>query len=281
MRRRGHCPPSFPPLILLSMVVLVSLGGCRKAPPAAEIPVDLEGSSIGRRDTVYATFHAHEELLEPNLRALLDSIDAYVAAEDTECFRMPDLTRCDVGELCGLDADPAGIASVAHAEVLPGPVSSYLPAFFHEDWSEVFPGTFLDFELVEETDREAFLAGERALYTFSCGAAIDAVLDQASYYAIYHMRRIDDWDGTGEPLVLVRSYIPEPATTNTDNATMDQLYSMQLLVPTHGGADTLRLLSSWSGLVIGDLTVGDAFNLACPSIRENFTDLQAWTEAQR
>jgi len=267
-------------LLALALCALALGSGCRKAPPAAEIPTNPEGSSIGHRDTVFATFHAHAELVEPNLRALLESVDGYVAAGDTECFRLPDLTACDISDFCELERDPAGIASVAHAEIMPGAVSTYLPAFFHDDWNEVFPGTFLDFELVEETDRAAFLAGEAELYHFSCGVAIDAVLDQASYYAVYHVRQIPDWDGTGEPLLMMRSYIPEPAVTNTDTASMDQLYSMQLLAPANGGADTLRILSSWSGLVIGDLTVGDAFNLACPNIRENFTDLQDWVAAR-
>ncbi len=267
-------------LLAAAAVLLIGSSlGCRKAPPPEEIPVDL--TQLATSDTVYGTFHRHDEILEPSLRALLGRMDEYVDEGTGECFRMPDLTACDLADFCEYTRDPTDIASVTHAQVMDAPVEDLVAAVLHADLAVVYPNTFLDYEVVEETDRDAFLAGEKHLFSYTYACAIDAVLDQASYYNVMQVRRIPDWDGTGQPLVLVRAYMPEPAATNLDTSTLEQQYSMEIMAPYGDGTQSVRLLSSWSGLKMGDISVSDAFGMACSNVKTNFTDMANWVEENK
>ncbi len=273
-----HRPP-LPLSAAVTLLLLLSLLGCRKAPPPEEIPVDL--GQLASAETVYGTFHAHDEILEPALRGLLERMAEYVDEGTDECFRMPDLTNCDLNDFCEYAQDPAEIASVTHAQVMDAPVEDLLVAVLHQDLAVVYPNTFLDYEVVEETDRTAFLAGDRNLFSYTYACAIDAVLDQASYYNVMQVRRIPDWDGTGHPLVMMRAYMPEPAATNLDTSTLEQQYSLEIMAPHGDGTQSLRLLSSWSGLMMGDISVSDAFGMACSNVRTNFSDMQNWVDDNR
>ena len=152
------------------------------------------------------------------------------------------------------------------------------PSVLHADLAVVYPNTFLDYEVVEETDRTAFLAGDNNLFSYTYACAIDAVLDQASYYNVMQVRRFPDWDGSGHPLVLMRAYMPEPATTNLDTSSLGQQYSLEIMAPYGDGSQSIRLLSSWSGLMMGDISVSDAFGMACSNVRTNFSDMQNWVD---
>ena len=275
--RRSPAPVVGALLLLLSLIALVT--GCRKAPPPEEIPVDL--GALNATETVYGTVHSHRELLEPALRGLLATTQDYLDSGSDDCFRMPDVTACDLKDFCEYDRDPTGIASVAQAEMMDASVEELVAAVLHEDLVVVYSNTFLDYEVVEETDREAFLSGEADLFTFTYTCAIDAVLDQAAYYNVMQVRRIPDWDGTGHPLVVVRAYMPEPATTNLDTSSLEQQFSLEVMAPTGDGPRSLRLLSSWSGLKMGDITVSDAFGMACSNVKTNFSDMQKWVEDER
>lgn len=275
-----HRPHAAPLLSAAAVLLLfVSPLGCRKAPPPEGVPVEL--GQAATTDTVYGTFHSHDEILEPNLAALIERMQEYVDEGTDECFRMADLNACDLKDFCEYDRDPTDIASVAHAQVMDAPVESLVAAVLHEDLVVVYPNTFLDYSVVEETDREAFLAGDKELFSYTYTCAIDAVLDQASYYNVMQVRRIPDWDGTGHPLIVVRAYMPEPAATNLDTSTLEQQYSLEIMAPHGDGTQSLRLLSSWSGLKMGDISVSDAFGMACSNVRTNFTDMQNWVDANR
>jgi len=263
---------------LLALVLLASATGCRKAPPAQEIPIDLE--ALDADVTVYSAFHAHVEILCPALEAMVTTSDEYIAGGEDECFRVPDLTTCDLAGMCGLELDPTDIASVAHAQVMDAPTSTFEALFPRDDWEDIYPGTFIDYELVEDSGLDAWAAGEQDLCTYTYGCAIDAILDQVSYYNVSHLRRIPDWNGTDEPALLLRGYLPEPGVANTDTTTLEQQYSLEIYVPTEDGTQTLRTLISWSAMKIGDLEISDAFNMACGNYKKNFDNLDTWLADQ-
>jgi hypothetical protein len=261
-------------IVLLPLLAVVVAPGCRKAPPAEEIPIDME--ALTGDVTVYSAFHSHVEILQPAIDAMVATSDEYVAGGTDECFRVPDLTPCDLAEMRTQELDPTGIASVAHAQVMDAPTSSFEALFPRDDWEDVYPGTFLDYEIVEDTGLEAWAAGEQDLCTFTYGCAVDAILDQVSYYNVSHLRRIPDWNGTGQPVLLLRGYLPEPGIANTDTTTLDQQYSLEIYTPTEDGSQTLRTLISWSAMKIGDLEISDAFNMACGNYKKNFDNLETW-----
>ncbi len=266
-------------LVLVMLGVTMLSGGCRKAPPPEEIPV-VEGI-LDQEVGVYASFYLHPELLATSLQGTMDLIQDYVDSGSEDCFRFPNLNAHDVNSLYTLDGDASEITSVGHAQILEGPVSDYEAALLQADWAELFPGTFKDYLTVDQQGVDEYLAGERELCAFGYSATIDAVLAEAWYYYINQLRRIPDWGGTGYPGMMMRGYMPEPAETNSDSATMDLLFSMEFLVPTSDGENTIRAMVNWSGLQMGDLSVGEAFGMACTNVRNNFTDFEDWMNANR
>ena len=50
------------------------------------------------------------------------------------------------------------------------------------------------------------------------------------------------------------------------------------MAPYGDGSQSIRLLSSWSGLMMGDISVSDAFGMACSNVRTNFSDMQNWVD---
>lgn len=259
--------------------VTVLTGGCRKAPPPEDIP-HVEGI-LQQEIGIYASFYLHQELLDASLQGTMDLIQDYVDSGSEDCFRFPNLNAHDVNSLYTLEGDPTEITSVGHAQLMEGPVADYEAAMLQEDWSELFPNTFKDYLAVDEQGVDEFLAGDKELCAMGYSATIDAVLSDAWYYYVNQLRRIPDWGGSGHSMTMLRGYMPEPAETNSDSATMELLFSMEFLIPTPDGEDTIRAMVNWSGLQMGDLSVGEAFGMACTNVRNNFTDFQDWMNANQ
>ena len=146
-----------------SSFLLVAALGCRAAPPPEEF--DIPDDPLGGEAGAYANFDRHIELFSPHLEALIDQGLAYVEEDRTDCYRLPNLTRCDVAGFCS-DEDPSEVISLTHAATLEGPTTSFRDAILHDDMTEVYPGTFLAYAL-------AYAVGKGGVFGFTNAASRD------------------------------------------------------------------------------------------------------------
>ena len=123
--------PLFLALLLLSPAV-----ACKSAPDITEVQVQTGVLDTG--GTLYGNFFSHVEMLRPPLEALVAESDNYLEDGDGECFRIDDLTMCDVAGLCIDGKDPTGIASATHAQLMDGITTEYESALMELDWTTVF-----------------------------------------------------------------------------------------------------------------------------------------------
>ncbi len=101
---------------------------------------------------------------------------------------------------------------------------------------------------------------------------------QLNLFVVLQFRSIADWNGTGQPLILIRTFQPEAATTNTDDCTLDSAYSLELLIPVEDGSSTLRIFANWTELSVFGLGADNAFGIACNQLPGTFEELQDWRD---
>jgi hypothetical protein len=92
-------------------------------------------------------------------------------------------------------------------------------------------------------------------------------------------RRIDDWNGSGHPAVIVRGWYPEQPVSNSENVSSTMMFSYELLAPWEDNAKTMRLFFTWSDLTIGNLSAGEAWGIACGQSKAGWSDLDDWISA--
>jgi len=245
--------------------------GCDEAPPPPEggAPGDL---------SIYQAWNADMEILDPLLLDFIDEGSSYAAEGGDDCYRLDDLDACDAAAVCLTDVDPTGLPCITHAEVIEHPVSLLEEALMLVDWMEVFQSSYNSFETVWEEGREDYLSGESHYYERTYEARLPILTAEISIVTNLQFRRIDDWDGTGEPLVYTRGYYPEPAFTSSENITSNMLFSIGILIPWDDGETTLRIFSNCSDLTIGGYSTDDSWGLACSQAKSSWGDLNDWCE---
>ncbi len=256
---------------LVAGAALVVAWGCRKAPdpPEGEPPGDV---------TLFQAFIADEELLRPVLQPFIDEGVAYIDSGEDSCYRLADLTPCDAMSMCVGDVDPSDVPGVVHAEVLEYPVEEVQRALMCDDWSELFPSNYSSYEIVVEENRDAYLAGETHFMMRQYQAVVPVLGMEASIVTNLELRRIDDWDGEGNPLVIIRGYFPEMPLTNNDNLSMTMNFSWEVLEPIEGNTRTRRVFANWTDLTIGSLSAAEAFNIACMQSKAAWGDIDDWLQ---
>ena len=257
--------------LCLGSLVVSGCVGCDEAPP----PPDGEPPS---ELTLYQAFHADQELLEPLLQEFIDDGVAYWEEEGDECYRIADLSRCDVESVCESDVDPTDVPSIVHADLLEHPVNLLEEAMMESDWMTVFPSSYNDFETTWEEGRESYLSGESHFYSRTYQATLPVITAEISIVTNLQYRRIDDWDGTGEPLVFIRTYYPEAPLTSTENITSTMMFSLETFIPWDDGDTTMRIFATWSDLTIGGYGTDNSWNLACGQSKSSWGDLDEWCE---
>jgi len=266
---------------VLSVLVLAGLGlgslvvsgcvGCDEAPPPPDGAPPAELS-------LYQAFHADQELLDPLLQEFIDEGVAYWEEGGDDCYRIADLSRCDVESVCMSDLDPTDVPSVSHADLLEYPVTLVEEAMMVSDWMTVFTSSYNEFETVWEEGREAYLDGDSHFYSRTYQATLPIITAEIAIVTNLQYRRIDDWDGTGEPLVLIRTYYPEEPLPSSENITSTMMFSLEALVPWDDGDTTMRVFATWSDLRIGGYGTDDSWGLACSQSKSSWSDLDEWCE---
>jgi hypothetical protein len=260
-------------LILVPLALALAAGGCKKAPepPEGELPGDV---------TLFQSFIADEELLRPVIQPMIDEGVDYIDSGETSCYRVADLLPCDAMSMCIEGIDPTGVPAVVHSEVMHYPVADVERALMQEDWTELFPSNYDEYEVVFEEGREEYLAGDAHYYLRQYQAVVPVLTMQASLVTNLQYRRIDDWDGEGNPLVLIRGWFPSMPETTSEQLVMTMNFSWEILEPVEGGTKTRRLFANWTDLTIGSLSAGEAFNIACMQSKAGWDDINDWLEAE-
>lgn len=258
-------------VVCLTPFIQAGCVGCDEAPPPpqGDPPGDI---------TLYQAWNADIELLEPLLLEFIDEGVSYEAEGGDDCYRIMDLGPCDSAAVCLWDIDPTGIPSITHAEIIEYPVTLVEEAMMISDWMEVFDSSYNTFETVWEEGREAYLSGEGHFYERTYEAKLAILTSEIAIVTNLQYRRIDDWDGTGEPLVLIRGYYPEEPLTNSEGITSTMMFSYEALLPWDDGATTMRVFATWSDLTIGGYGTDDSWGLACSQSKSSWKDLRNWCE---
>ncbi len=264
------------PTRLLPLALLLFLFGCKAAPdPVVSVS---EGNILDASGSAYANFLKHEELLLPSLEPWLAEAEAYMAGENnTSCYQATPLQPLDVGDTIMLGRDPSGVVSAVHAEVLRGTPRELEAVLFVEDWAEVFED-FTEWQLEGEENREAYLAGTSELYGMTYTGTLAVVGARLNLFVVLQFRAIADWQGTGHPLIMIRTFQPEAATTNNPEVTLDSAYSLELLIPSEDGTSTLRIFANWTELSIYGAGADNAFGVACNQLVGTFEQVQEWRD---
>ncbi len=258
-------------LIPTVLTLILAVSGCKEAPeaPEGELPGDV---------TLFQSFIADEELLRPVIQPLIDQGVEYIDSGDDSCYRIADLQPCDAMAMCIEGIDPTDVPAVVHAEVLDYPVTDVERALMHEDWTELYPSNYDDYTVVFEEGREEYLSGEAHYYLRQYQATVPVLTMQASLVTNLQYRRIDDWDGEGNPLVIIRGWFPTMPETSSDQLAMTMNFSWEIQEPIEGGTKTRRLFANWTDLAIGSLSAGEAFNIACMQSKSGWDDINDWLE---
>ncbi|MDP7110895.1 MAG: hypothetical protein QGH45_02970, partial [Myxococcota bacterium] len=204
-------PRRFPSLVV-ALVLLSTAGACKEAPeaPTGEPPGAL---------TLFPSFFADQEILDPVLIPLYDEGVAYEAEGRDDCYRSHDLSMCDVLSTCVQDVDPTDVPSIVHTEVLDYPVQDVERALLQDDWTELFPSNYNSYEVTAEEGREGYEAGEKHFYMRQYQAVMPVLTAEIASVTNLQFRRIDDWNGSGHPAVLIRGWYPEQPVSNSENVT--------------------------------------------------------------
>ncbi len=258
-------------VVCLTPFIHAGCVGCDEAPPPphGDPPGDL---------SLYQAFHADLEILEPFLQEFIDEGVAYEADGGDDCYRIADLTPCDANAVCLPDLDPTGVPSIVHAEILEFPVTLVEEGMMLDNWMELFESSYNQFETVWEQGREDYLDGESHFYERTYEAKLAILTSEIAIVTNLQYRRIDDWEGTGEPLVVIRGYYPEEPLTTSENITSTMMFSFEVFVPWDGGENTMRIFGTWSDLTIGGYGTDDSWGLACSQSKSSWRDLREWCE---
>jgi len=261
-------PRRFPSLVV-ALVLLSTAGACKEAPeaPTGEPPGAL---------TLFPSFFADQEILDPVLIPLYDEGVAYEAEGRDDCYRSHDLSMCDVLSTCVQDVDPTDVPSIVHTEVLDYPVQDVERALLQDDWTELFPSNYNSYEVTAEEGREGYEAGEKHFYMRQYQAVMPVLTAEIASVTNLQFRRIDDWNGSGHPAVLIRGWYPEQPVSNSENVTSTMMFSYELLAPWEDNTKTMRLFFTWSDLTIGNLSAGEAWGIACGQSKAGWSDLDDW-----
>jgi hypothetical protein len=250
---------------------LVATAGCKKAPDAPD--GDIPGE-VG----LFGSFIAEEEILRPIMQPMIDEGVEYIDSGETDCYRIADLSPCDAMSMCIEGIDPTGVPAVVHSEVLDYPVFDVERALMHDDWTELYPSNYTEWSIAAEDGREEYLAGETHFFWLQYQGTIDVIGMEAAMVTNLQFRRIDDWDGAGNPLVIIRGYFPQMPVTSSDNLNMTMNFSWEIMEPIEGGTKTRRLFANWTDLTIGSLSTDDAFNIACGQSKSGWDDIDEWLQ---
>ncbi len=265
---------TFTTVWMILAVALTLTAGCKKAPepPTGEPPGDL---------TLYQAFHADVELLEPLLEPLLEEGLEYMDSDEFgDCYRIMDLTPCDAQSVCVGWADPTGIPSITHAEIIEYPVSDVVAAMMLDDWAELYPNNYNTYEIVDETNREEFDAGTANFYTRSYQGTLPVLTAEIAIYTNLQWRRVVDWAGTGEPAIIIRGWYPTEPVSNSDSVTSTMMFSFEVLLPRDDGASTFRWFATWSDLSIGGYDPSNAWGIACNSSKAGWDSINDYLDEQ-
>ncbi len=259
----------------LSLFIALAMVGsaCKDAPEAPE------GAAPGEL-TFYGGFAADIELYEEVLRSHIASAQTYLdeieaGEHGDDCFRFEYLNPSDTASVGMWDTDPSAIPSVVQATVFDYPVVEMEEAILATDWAEVYVSTFEEYVINSETDIDAYRSGDSHYYERNYNAVIEVAGALISYVSNNQYRRIDDWDGTGQPLAVLRGWLPNGANSDTSSTTVSMIFKIELLVPIEGGAKTMRLATTWSDLSMG-LDDNQTFAIGCISLNNAMGDLEDW-----
>jgi len=257
-----------PPLVL-AIALLGIAGSCKEAPdaPTGDPPGAL---------TLFPAFFADQEILDPVLVPLYEEGLTYEAEGRTDCYRIHDLSLCDVLSTCVEGVDPTDVPSITHAEVLDYPVQDVERALLQDDWTVLFPSNYVSYEISAEEGREEYLSGDKHFYMRQYQAVLPVLTAEIAIVTNLQFRRIDDWQGSGHPAVIVRGWYPELPVSNTENVTSTMMFSYELLAPWEDNTKTMRWFVTWSDLTIGNLSAGEAWGIACNQSKAGWSDLDDW-----
>lgn len=255
---------------LLALVPILATAACGKAP---EPP----GGAAPGEPTLYGGLQLDAEIYEPVIRQYAQAAQDYLDGGGEDCFTWPALNRGDSAAVALYDFDAAVLPGAAQAKLFPYSVSQFRSALVDPHWEEVFKSTIKEFTIVDEGDAAAFEAGTSHHFFRQYDAKIDVVGNELAYVSNNQIRTIDDWDGTGEPLMLLRGWLPAEETTSSNaNVSASQLMKLELYVPVDGG--TVRVVGSWSDMDIGVEGEDAMFTVACISLNKSMDDIEDWLE---
>lgn len=261
--------------LALSLVVLGAACGEAPEPPAGAPPGAI---------TFYGGFLIDAELYAPVVQEVITAAEEYMAADpDLDCFRLAALNRGDSASVALYDFDPSALPGGVQArvyepndDVAEWTVDLFRQALLDEDWTEVFGSTIQGFSITEQSDAAAFAAGTSHHYYRIYQADITVGAAEISYESTNQLRLIDDWNGTGQPLMILRGWLGSGATTSSSSATINQLMKYEVYVPQEGGK-VMRIVASYSDLDLG-LGEDSMFSLACTSLNNSMDDIGRWIE---
>ncbi len=262
-------PSSFRPLLLLPLCLAL---GCPDAPEAPE------GSPPGA-PTYYGAFFYDAELYAPLLKAHIETAASFLDVSGQDgCFRFESLTASDVATVGLLGIDPSAIASVGRAETFDAPVETLEEALLTGNFAEVYPSTYTEFAETAAEGIPEYREGEVHFASRSFDATIDVAGTLISFPVNDQFRRLEDWEGTGHPLAVLRGWLPSGAVSSAENASITQIFTLELLVPLEGER-TERIAAVWSDLDLG-LGEDSMFALGCISLTNMMGDLRDGLEGE-
>jgi len=146
------------------------------------------------------------------------------------------------------------IGALGAAEYTHG-IDDVLWAITYPDKSEVFEN-FVEYDVVEQGDRDCFLARECESYTQHIDQTVEVLLVQTARTVMFKDHRWVEIDGM-DPFVIGRTLVPDPVELGNPIIDVHQQYDIFLIFPRDGAA--ARIETVWIDATFGDVELPDYF----------------------
>ena len=149
-------------------------------------------------------------------------------------------------------------------------------AILEEDKTQVFEH-MLEYDILESTDKDCFLARECETYEFLVHQVADAgILGEATQEVTWEFR----WIGEGYGQMFMRTLSPDPIEFTTSILAVEQQYSVALVYDDGDGAR--RMEAFWiEGEIIGaDVPEGFAVSQAVNQMHKSAENIDAYIQGE-
>lgn len=225
---------------LLLPLAAVSLGGCRSIDPA---PKELDALV----HWMWSKYEegADEELAE-GLVNLYDAVDGD-AVEDAEDGTVSALSKDAAAQVGVTDRDPSEAPGVYLVNAYACTLDQLEPILLHKAQDELYEGVYDRYDREYTSPRADFES--RAEPFMSWTVEYDASILGAAYTAnivggLRHVPALDDERSPYGPLLMARTYLPEPAAFESDNKSQEQDYQIEIWT-SRGDGTLLHVYGLW------------------------------------